>query len=29
MNYNAMKPMADYLDTGRLNNQVPHRWWGN
>ena len=21
--------VSDYLDTGHLNNQVPHRWWGN
>ena len=21
--------VKDYLDTGHLNNQVPHRWWGD
>jgi hypothetical protein len=21
--------VSDYLDTGHLNNQVPHRWWGD
>ena len=25
---NDMK-VSDYLDTGHLNNQIPHRWWGN